>query len=264
MSGPINQDGLAIALPHAVLHVLDEAQRARGALALRRVSLTFPDAALSDWPDIATSSRDSAAIAASWVWQAADLFASQIEAESEPHAGALLVLDLTERTLRPHWYGLALTTRDDFATDQLWHKLAHHTPTRDELQLRVRALTGQAASWSPPAVRWTGDEHARAAYVELCSNVHRSCRYACKPLPLPVTLPLSERIVLSGRFEKLLGKYIGRTVGDAAAQLAQQLGRSCLHCGKPLPVGMRRHAKRHETCRKLAHKARRKACEVSP
>ncbi len=248
MTGHANPDGVAAALPAVVLYVLDVAQAARGALALRRVSATFADAALADWPDIATSSHDRTAIASSWVWQAADLFASQIEAESEPHAGALLVLDLAPRTLRPHWYGWALTSRDDFATDQLWSKLGYHTPTRHELQQRVRSVTGQAGPWSPPLQRWTADERAMAAYAELRANVMRSCRYACKPLPPGVTLPLTERIVLSGSFERVLGRFISGT-----------LGRACLHCGKPLPVGMRSHAKRHETCRKLAYKARKHA-----
>lgn len=258
MTTPASDLAVAVVLPHVVLHAM-EAAEPRGPIALRRTSLSLPE--IDDWDTrVLPSLPARGELLTWWGWQAAQLFADVIAMDS-PHAGAFLALDVAPYTLRPHFYGLALTTRSDWELDELWRRLVDGDIT-GPLHRRVRAPTGTSThagspvSWRVPDRSWTHDEDAEAAYDKLTANVRRCCRYAVKPLPDGVTLSSASRVVLSGPFDAQLARFVVDPDEDARAVLAAQLRRGCPRCGRALDVAMRRHARWcSPTCRKLASKA---------
>lgn len=217
------------ALRSRVRDVLQAAASAQGRLRLYFVTLTFASSELTTWDGDP---------AGSWVLSCADTFAARIASEDAPTTGALLSLDLSPRTLRPHFHGLVLTSRSDLEVDQLWGLLGRHCPDASALKLRVQPVTSSGTAH--PWLRLYEDTHP------LLVQVSNSLQYACKLLPGGVDLALRDRVVASGPFA--VGVEWDLSLDE----------RVCIACGDELPAGSRRHRTTcGRACRVALHRARK-------
>lgn len=144
-----------------------------------------------------------------------------------PHEGLWLVLDVS-RSGRPHFYGVALSSRDMIWIMATWLSLSG----ADEAATKVRRITGQGGTWDD-------------SNTKLRLNLSRVVGYALKQLPSDAETGPFGRVVSSGVLEEV---WRPASVPERSAV--------CIYCGGPV-VDRRSHARYcRDSCRTLAYRAR--------
>lgn len=168
------------------------------------------------------------------------------EIAAEPAGGAWLVLDVTEQG-REHAYGIALSSRsrDWFIT--AWVHLTGATRSA----CHVRPVSGQLKGW--------GGSDGKAART-LETNLARVVRYGLKTLPARSQVPLAQRVVVSGPFERLWQPVPATEAEQRAPEQVEPSNvpaagaeRCCQRCR----VGLQRRKRKHAlwcsaSCRTMA------------
>ena len=199
------------ALPRCLLFTLSDLAflKSRDGLTLLRVSLSFPD---SELPHALSH---------------AQRFADDLAVEDPDRTGALLVLDLSPKPKRGHFFGLAITRRSASELDRLWRDITSARITA-KLRYTVLLVSGQECDWEHPS-RW------------FKTNVRRVARYALKPLPR------------GHRDDELVTVSTGPLAGSWVGATALPVGRRCTRgpCVAPVPISKRVDARFcSDTCRK--------------